>query len=197
MSKNIIPTRIQSRLNRKGIKVSLGEIKNALSQTVNDADNISSDEIETVVQYFIDQSSKPVVSQESDEGYQDQSKELNKIVVSAQQKQELISRTAQQVGVELVGSEVSEIAQGIASGFDSREQMFSEITAAIVAFVDYRINMQSEFIQDAAQQIRSKLNSGNESMRESFDSIRQGVESTNDDFKSHFAEIKILFAVPS
>jgi hypothetical protein len=55
---NKIATRIQSRLSRKGIKITLGDIKNAYSQMVADDQNPTDEEVDAVTDYFIAQSSK-------------------------------------------------------------------------------------------------------------------------------------------
>jgi hypothetical protein len=113
------------------------------------------------------------------------------------EKQELVAETAQQIGVTLLGSEIKQIAQSIASGFDSREQLFNEVTNAIVAFVEYRIGAQGDALKDAALRIRAKLGEGNSTTRDVFSGIRQDIDSTNTDFKSNFEGITALFAIPS
>ena len=55
---NKIATRIQSRLSRKGLKVTLGEIKTVYSQMVADDQNPTDAEVDQVTEYFISQSSK-------------------------------------------------------------------------------------------------------------------------------------------
>lgn len=119
------------------------------------------------------------------------------IIVTDEEKRDLVADTAQQVDVSLVASEIKQIAQGIASGFDSREQLFNEVTNAIVAFVEYRIDFQSSALKNAASQIRTKLSEGNSKAKEAFNSIRQDIDSTNGDFKSHIQGITALFTIPS
>ena len=55
---NKIATRIQSRLSRKGIKITLGDIKTVYSQMVADDQNPTDAEVDQVTEYFISQSSK-------------------------------------------------------------------------------------------------------------------------------------------
>ena len=124
-------------------------------------------------------------------------KSESSIVVAEEEKHELVADTAQQIGVNLVASEIKEIAQNIASGFDSREQLFNQVTNAIVAFVEYRIGAQSDTLIDAAGRIRAKLGEGNNTTRDVFSSIRQDINSTNIDFKSHIEGITTLFTIPS
>ncbi|MEH2135420.1 hypothetical protein [Nostoc sp.] len=119
------------------------------------------------------------------------------IVVAEEEKHNLVAETAQQIGVNLVASEIKQIAQGIASGFDSREQLFNEVTNAIVAFIEYRIGAQSDTLKDAALRIRAKLGEGNSATRDVFHAIRQDVDSTNTDFKRHLEGITALFTIPS
>ena len=55
---NKIATRIQSRLSRKGLKVTLGEIKTVYSQMVADDQSPTDAEVDAVTNYFLDQASK-------------------------------------------------------------------------------------------------------------------------------------------
>jgi uncharacterized protein YukE len=55
---NKIATRIQSRLSRKGIKVTLGDIKNIYSQTALDPQNPTEQEIINVMEHFISNATK-------------------------------------------------------------------------------------------------------------------------------------------
>ncbi|WP_414529521.1 hypothetical protein [Nodularia chucula] len=55
---NKIATRIQSRLSRKSLKVTLGEIKTVYTEMVNDPQNPTDEEVNTVTEHFINQASK-------------------------------------------------------------------------------------------------------------------------------------------
>ncbi|MFM6909889.1 MAG: hypothetical protein ACKPKT_19560, partial [Dolichospermum sp.] len=56
-----IAKRIQSRLSRQGVKVSLGEVKSQCELTINDIDNPSEIELIAVQEYFIDNASQLVI----------------------------------------------------------------------------------------------------------------------------------------
>lgn len=55
---NKIATRIQSRLCRKGLRVTLGEIKTVYTEMVEDPQNPTDEEVNTVTEHFINQVSK-------------------------------------------------------------------------------------------------------------------------------------------
>ena len=55
---NKIATRIQSRLSRKGLKVTLGDIKTVYIDMVLDPQNPTDEEVDSVTNYFVDQASK-------------------------------------------------------------------------------------------------------------------------------------------
>lgn len=55
---NKIATRIQSRLSRKGLRVTLGEIKTVYTEIVEDPQNPTDEEVNTVTEHFINQVSK-------------------------------------------------------------------------------------------------------------------------------------------
>lgn len=52
---NKIATRIQSRLSRKGLKISLGDIKSVYSEMVLDPQNPTDEEVNAVTEYFVNQ----------------------------------------------------------------------------------------------------------------------------------------------
>ncbi|MFM6082590.1 MAG: hypothetical protein ACKPCI_29440, partial [Dolichospermum sp.] len=56
-----IAKRIQSRLSRQGVKVSLGEVKSQCELMINDIDNPSEIELIAVQEYFIDNASQLVI----------------------------------------------------------------------------------------------------------------------------------------
>ncbi|MFM6022682.1 MAG: hypothetical protein ACKPER_07135, partial [Dolichospermum sp.] len=56
-----IAKRIQSRLSRQGVKVSLGEVKSQCELMINDIDNPTENELLTVQEYFINNASQLVV----------------------------------------------------------------------------------------------------------------------------------------
>lgn len=52
---NKIATRIQSRLSRKGLKITLGDIKSVYSEMVLDPQNPTDEEVNAVTEYFVNQ----------------------------------------------------------------------------------------------------------------------------------------------
>ncbi|MFM6251144.1 MAG: hypothetical protein ACKPEQ_18690, partial [Dolichospermum sp.] len=56
-----IAKRIQSRLSRQGVKISLGDVKSQCELMINDIDNPTENELLTVQEYFINNASQLVV----------------------------------------------------------------------------------------------------------------------------------------
>jgi hypothetical protein len=117
------------------------------------------------------------------------------IVLTDDEKQDLVAGAAQEVGLQLVASEIKTIATSIRSGFDSREQLLTEVMNAIVAYAENRIDHHSASLAAAANRIRSKVDAGNKEARNAFASIEKALEATNNDFKSELEGITALFPI--
>lgn len=187
MNKNTISTRIQSRLNRKGIKIALGEIKNELSRIAADADNATDNEIDLVVQNFIDGSSTPILYEENISGEQ-------------QIKPEMVKLEAQSMGIVLDTPEITQIASNLNQSSDELHDSLDEIRDAIIAFVKYKssLNRQKidEVLEDVDNVINEEFNGNSQHLAKGMMAINQKANQRNTDFKSQIKSAISGFAIP-
>jgi hypothetical protein len=93
-----IATRIQSRLNRKGIKITLGDIKSAYFQMVSDVNNPTDIEVDQVTEHFINEATQlvviaedvEVITTEETETFSSADGELGNIATSTQTELETL-----------------------------------------------------------------------------------------------------------
>ncbi|MFM6251111.1 MAG: hypothetical protein ACKPEQ_18525, partial [Dolichospermum sp.] len=120
-----IAKRIQSRLSRQGVKVSLGEVKSQCELMINDIDNPSEIELIAVQEYFIDNASQLVVIDDiSNDGVIATPNETitnEPALLAAANKSELVANTANSLGIELSTTEIDHIADN----FDNSSDDFS------------------------------------------------------------------------
>ncbi|MFM6073210.1 MAG: hypothetical protein ACKPE1_23445, partial [Dolichospermum sp.] len=115
-----IAKRIQSRLSRQGVKVSLGEVKSQCELTINDIDNPSENELLTVQEYFINNASQLVViddintaSIQNIDSNSDDGDDSAIAPLATTTKNELIANTAGELGIVLNTREIELIAQNV------------------------------------------------------------------------------------
>ena len=204
--------RIQSRLNRMGIKKSLAEIREAYTSIVNDKDNPTEAELSAVVESFMasitaietTETASELTTIQSDDEQSPQSEEVtnnliqpvsdspqvkldgttvvannnnnpdetlrlesdevieaSSIVVSSDEKQDLITAQASCLGIELSEVEVVDLATSIKNSFLDHECLIEEVVTAIVTYHDHRTDRLEQKIKDAREHIeyrRKQLN---------------------------------------
>ncbi|MFM6307334.1 MAG: hypothetical protein ACKPGB_03515, partial [Dolichospermum sp.] len=120
-----IAKRIQSRLSRQGVKVSLGEVKSQCELTINDIDNPTENELLTVQEYFINNASQLVViddintaSIQNIDSNSDDGDDSAIAPLATTTKNELIASTANSLGIELSTADIENIADNFDAGSD-------------------------------------------------------------------------------
>ncbi|MFM5941415.1 MAG: hypothetical protein ACKOQ2_13450, partial [Dolichospermum sp.] len=103
-----IAKRIQSRLSRQGVKISLGDVKSQCELMINDIDNPSEIELIAGQEYFIDNASQLVIIDSIDlhtnEAALDTEQET---ALATATKSELVASTAGSLGIVLDAQEIS------------------------------------------------------------------------------------------
>ncbi|MDK2412270.1 hypothetical protein QHH03_24515, partial [Aphanizomenon sp. 202] len=173
-----IAKRIQSRLSRLGVKVSLSEIKNQCEQMISDLENPTEQELLDVQMMFYGNNSQLVVNNDVDNdvdtaSIQDiDSSELytNEAALTTEaiapptenapaplattNKGELITATATQMGIVLDASEISLIAENINHSSDDFDQDIDSIKAAIMAFINHKAMVNQSKINELINEVR-------------------------------------------
>ena len=207
---NKILTKIQSRLNRRGIKVSLGDIREKYLTAVLDYDNPTEDELSDVVDYFVRLTTLPVPigleptsaqieTVEIPENETDNYNQQNAITPAS--KSELVSSAAQSLGIVLNTQEISEIANNVKSSSEELDDSLDEIKSAIVAFIKYKASLNSEkisqIVKDINQIAASEFNQNSQELTDGLQSINQQLQQQSTNFKSQVKSALAALAIPS
>jgi hypothetical protein len=221
---NKIATRIQTRLSRKGLKVVLGNIKDYLKANVIDIENITKEEENNVTEYFLASASQlSVVDDLTTEdinnvdtvntlSIQDiDSSELytNEAALNTDQpaplatttQSQLITTTADQMGIVLDASEISLIAENISISSDDFDQDIDAIKSAIMAFIQHKamVNQSkiNQMIGEVRQVVTEKNTENSQLLSDGLRSINQDIQEANKQFKSNVQKCLTAFAIPS
>ncbi|NJO62396.1 MAG: hypothetical protein HC836_30475 [Richelia sp. RM2_1_2] len=113
--------------------------------------------------------------------------EAAKIVVSPEQKQELIANQASGLGVELSSVEVVEVATSLKDSFLDHDCFIEEVITAVVKYNDHRSDSLERKIKDARTHIENRRNQLNKTFVGEFGEM-------NNFFRSQSAKRKELSA---
>lgn len=200
-----IATRIQSRLTRKHIKVTLGEIKDALCQIAIDADNPTNDEVDSVTEYFVNQFSKPVAQEQetepleivSDDNVSEEIEqqafalsEDNQLVVSDADKQALVSAQSSVLGFNLTEEETTTIADSIDDVFADYSSFVVDVTAAIKGYIANKFDEIESELDSSGNDLREYLASRNSRLNQKLSNYADNVRSIKTDAQSARENLK-------
>ncbi|MFM6845719.1 MAG: hypothetical protein ACKPKS_18340, partial [Dolichospermum sp.] len=158
-----IAKRIQSRLSRQGVKVSLGEVKSQCELMINDIDNPSEIELIAVQEYFIDNASQLVVIDDiSNDGVIATPNEtINEpALLAAANKSELVANTANSLGIELSTTEIDHIADNFDNSSDDFSQTLEQVKLAIISYVQHKVQLNNQQITDTINEIGDVIADG-------------------------------------
>ncbi|MBW4572423.1 MAG: hypothetical protein KME31_31890 [Tolypothrix carrinoi HA7290-LM1] len=181
--------RIQSRLSHKDIKKSRAVLLEEVSSLGYNHENLTSDLADLITAKLLDKFSVvevplPSVAKSDSllqpipqplrcenlvnepgineilqpDSYEEESSE---IVISSEQKQDLVASQASALGIELSEVEVVDLATGIKDSFLDHECFIESVVEAIVTYHDHRSNKLEQKIKDAREHIefrRKQLN---------------------------------------
>ncbi|MBC1237590.1 hypothetical protein [Nostoc sp. 2RC] len=200
-----IATRIQSRLTRKHIKVTLGEIKDALCQIAVDADNPTNDEVDSVTEYFVNQFSKPVPQEQETEPLETVSddnvseeieqqafalSEDNQIVVSDADKQALVNTQSSALGFTLTEEETTAIADSIDDVFADYSSFVVGVTAAIKGYIASKFDEIESELDSSGNDLREYLADRNSRLNQKLSNYADNVRSIKTDAQSARENLK-------
>jgi dGTP triphosphohydrolase len=216
-------TRIQSRLSRKGIKVSMGEIRPIYYQLCPNPEQPTEQELMNVATHFMNTSLQlvpiteeveatspsigeenanltaptPMALETSDPSEQDT--EIGG-ALQLQQKHELVSTTAQSLGIVLDTAEITNIADNINYSSHELHDSIDEIKSAIIAFIEHKAAVNSQKIQqligDITQVAADKFDENSQQLTEGLQEINHQLQQQTKDFKSQVKATLAAFKVP-
>jgi hypothetical protein len=220
---NTIAKRIQSRLSRSGVKVTLSEIKTQCEETIKDINNPSEVELLAVQEYFLATATQlTVINDDIDSSntasiqgidssntasIQDIDGELapqtenTPAPLATTPKGELVGATAHQMGIVLNASEISLIAENISNSSDDFDQDIDSIKSAIMAFINHKsmINQSkiNELINEVRQVVSEKNSQNSQLLSDGLRNINQDIQEANKQFKSNVALCITAFDIPA
>ena len=218
-----IAKRIQTRLSKQGVKVSLGDIRPVVEQSIKDIENPTDQEIASVVNYFLstatsltvvddvtaDVDSVDTINTAPIQEYSDLyiEEDIEEAIAPPQaplattNKGELITSTASQMGIVLDASEISLIAENINNSSDDFDQDIDSIKAAIMAFINHKamVNQSkiNELINEVREVVGAKNTENSQLLSDGLKSINQDIQEANKQFKSNVRTALSAFELPA
>ncbi|MEA5554397.1 hypothetical protein VB713_26030 [Anabaena cylindrica UHCC 0172] len=216
-----VAKRVQSSLKRKGVIATSGDIKDYLRSNSVNIENITKEEENNVIEYFLSNATKlTVVSDDvtteveetlTSEDVDIDSSELhtneaaldteNDTALATATKSELVSSTAHSLGIVLDVGEISLIAENIGTSTDSLEQDIDAIESAIMAFVEHKAMISQQKINQMVSSVRRtvqhKNSENSQLLTDGLKSINSDIQDANKDFKSNVRTALKAFAIPA
>jgi hypothetical protein len=217
---NTVATRIQTRLSRKGLKVALGEVKDHLKANVGNIENITDVEVNATTEYFLSSASQLTVIGENVDNADNADSDIdNVLTLSIQEdveeeaiapqtaplatttKSQLITTTADQMGISLNAQEISQIAENISICSDDFEQDIDAIKSAIMAFINHKAMINQSKINELIHEVRdvvgAKNSENSQLLSDGLRSINQDIQEANKAFKSNVSKALAAFDIPA
>jgi hypothetical protein len=217
---NTIAKRIQSRLTRSGVKVSLSEIKVQCEEAIKDIKNPTEEELLAVQEYFMSNATSLTVIPDVDtvdtintESIQDINGELVEEtaqpdtqtepapLATTSNKGELVGVTANQMGITLNTQEISLIAENISNSSDDFDQDIDSIKAAIMAFINHKSMINQSKINSLINEVRevvgAKNSENSQLLSDGLKQINSDIQEANKAFKSNVALCITAFDIPA
>jgi hypothetical protein len=207
---NTIAKRIQSRLSRQGLKISLGEIKEQCDRLISDIENPTDQEILNVSEFFLSSATSLAVvddvtteqtAVEELETSEDALNTENQTALATATKSELVASTAINLGIELSTIEINQIADNFDAGSDDFSATLEQVKGAIIAYVQHRIATNNQRIVDTINEISQIASDGfadnSQTLSDGFKHLNQQLQQQSTDFKSKLAGTLSRFQLPA
>jgi hypothetical protein len=193
-----IATRIQSRLNRKGIKITLGDIKSAYFQMVSDVNNPTDIEVDQVTEHFINEATQlvviaedvEVITTEETETFSSADGELGNIATSTQTELETLEieqeTTEVDNRIQLVNSNLDTHLDDIDSQdlHPTTADPTTEDIGMIAPVAPLATATNSELVSSTAHSLGITLNTAE------IELIAENINTSSDDLTDSLDEIK-------
>lgn len=199
-----VAKRIQTRLSKQGIKASLGDIKPMCESMIADINNPLPDEMDLVIQHFVDNfvdTNTAITNVSSSQILEsEQETEETQPAPLAHNQSQLITTTADTMGIVLNAGEIAEIATNINDSTDSFESEIDAIRSAILAYVQHKSLIAQSKINQMVNDVRKVVSDENRAnsmlLSNGLVSINQDIQEANKDFKSNVSKALTAFAIP-
>jgi uncharacterized protein YukE len=206
-----IAKRIQSRLSRAGVKVSLSDIKTQCELIIIDTDNPTEDQLIDVQNYFMNNATTltviPTNESEVIEAQLPTSSEILEVIeeqkssLATTTKSELISQAANSLNIELSTTEIEAIATNFTASSDDFTATLDELKLAILAFIDHKVQCNNLMITNTINEIYSVASEGfesnNQHLNDGLSQLNKALNQQSADFKSRLKNTLAKFQIPA
>ena len=221
-----IAKRVQTRLSKQGVKVSLSDIRPVVNQSIKDIENPTDQEIASVVNYFLSTATSLTVTTEEltieviddvdtvdnvDNTLSMQDIDSSEAIapprteqpspLATTNKNELVASTAINLGIELSTIEINQIADNFDAGSDDFSATLEQVKGAIIAYVQHRIATNNQRIVDTINEISQIASDGfadnSQTLSDGFKHLNQQLQQQSTDFKSKLASTLSRFQLPA
>ena len=201
--------KLQSRLSRQNISVSLSEIREQIQLMNLDVDNLTEDDLKMISDHFMSQHKALIPTNESEviEAQLPASNEIldvvqeQKTALATTTKSELISQAANSLNIELSTTEIESIATNFTASSDDFTTTLDELKAAIVAFINHKVQCNNTMITNTINEIYSVaaegFESNNQHLNDGLSQLNQALNQQSNDFKSRLKNTLAKFQIPA
>lgn len=116
-------------------------------------------------------------------------------------KSDLVTATAQSMGIELQLSEIQNIASNVDCSGDSLGESIADIKSAITTFVEYKAQINQQKINHMIGEVRATVNQRSQEtsqrLNNGLSQIAKDIKEADTDFKSQVKSALKYFAIPA
>lgn len=175
--------RVQSRLSRQGIKVSLQQIREVYVDMVDNAENPTEKELDAIAQHFISNNSKLAppsndsvgktgvitsfeessltVNEDEEETHPEQTHthtpSASTLATTNTQVKGMVNYKASEMGIQLAASEVDVIASKVDASASSFTDTLNQIESALIAYVEYQQTTEANQVDGMLSRVTQKV----------------------------------------
>lgn len=203
MQLTTVAKRIQTRLKKQhAIEASLGDIRPICESMIANINNPLPDEIDLVINHFMDANSAITVSSNSIvESEQEEMIEQSPAPLANTTQNQLITTTADTMGIVLNASEIAEIATNLNDSTDTLESEIDTIRNAIMAYVQHKSQLAQNKINQMVGDVRKVVSDENRAnsmlLSNGLVSIGNDIVEAQKDLKSNVSKALAAFAIPA
>lgn len=198
--------KLQSRLSRQNISVSLSEIREQIQIMNLDSQNLTEDDLQMITDHFMSQHKALVPTNESEIIEVPASNEIleveeQKSSLATTTKSELVTNAANSLNIELSTAEIEAIATNFTASSDDFTTTLDELKAAIVAFIDHKVSCNNLMIANTIDEIYSVASAGfesnNQHLNNGLSQLNKALNQQSTDFKSRIKNTLAKFQIPA
>ena len=201
-----ISKRIQSRLTRKGLSVSLSEIREQVNVLIADINNLTDTDLNNVINHFMNQQSALTTANEStiieiEQTPVEEQIEEQKPALATTTKSELVANAASSLNIELSTTEIENIATNFNASSDDFTTTLEELKSAILAFINHKVSTNNQIIANTINEIYETATAGfesnNEHLNDGLNQLNKALNQQSSDFKSRLKNTLAKFQIPA